>query len=41
MITLGLSMLVFKPAWQERIKLAPRSAAVYVVAILILIGISR
>jgi hypothetical protein len=34
-------MLIFKPTWQERIKLGPRSATIYVIAILILIGISR
>lgn len=38
---LGLSMLLFKPEWQERIRLGPRSATVYTLAILILIGISK
>ena len=35
---LVLSMLVFKPSWQARVQLGPRSAAVAVAAILLLIG---
>jgi hypothetical protein len=32
-------MLVFKPAWKERIQFGPRSAVVAVAAILLLIGV--
>lgn len=35
---LALSMVVFKPEWQTRIQLGPRSAVVSVAAILLLIG---
>jgi hypothetical protein len=38
-LALGLSMLVFRPEWQERIKLAPRSAMLSTIAILILSAI--
>jgi hypothetical protein len=34
-------MLVFKPKWQARIKLNPRSAMTYTVAILILVNILK
>jgi hypothetical protein len=40
-VALGLSMLLFRPKWQERIKLGPRSAMSWTLAILILIGISK
>jgi hypothetical protein len=40
-VALGLSMLVFRPKWQERIKLDPQSALIGILSILVLIAIAN
>jgi len=38
-VALGLSMLVFRPKWQERIQLGPHSAMLATIAVLILTAV--